>query len=399
MKKRLGEVLGVGSVCFSTHVGPGFASGTMCLIYLVENGWTAFILGPLIGAGVAGIILYAHLETGRLYNVYDYKGVSDVWMDWNKPLQKIIAVARDIVWVGFTLTVTASLMAIMQTVCMDVWGIPNLASGVFYVGLVIILCLFGDKLVRDSGNFIVAGIIVIILFIVVICWPQASPQGFEVITNFVSYRAPILVAYYLYLYIGNCTSGIYAALAASEGAIKTRKDVIVACLSFVIPVVVLNSLVAVIFLAGMPEISGQDIPFLWAISNFSNSTAGAVCYGLLVIFAVIGTGVGFCQTIFKRLCNFSWGKKLEKEHYKLTMTIVCLITMLVVTPLAGLGVYTLISVGISACMNFQVPLYIFGVITAVYAVSKQCRKLRAKGINPAGDVTETYGAMIQEQSE
>lgn len=386
--KRFGDAVSVGSVCFSTHVGPGFAAGTMALVYLIENGWTAVIIGPLFGACIAGIILYAHLESGRVYNVYDYKALSDIWMDWNKPMQKGIAVLRDIIWIGFTLTVTASLLAITQTVCMDVWGIPKVVSSIAMIAAVAVLCMYGANMIRKSGVVIVVAIIVIILYIVAVCWPQASPAGISAFTSRVVYRTPLLVLYYLYMYAGNCCSGIYAALSSSKGALRSRKDVIIACLSFIAPVVILNSLVGIIFLAGMPEISGQNIPYLWALEHFSTTTWGASFYGALVVLAVIGTGVGFSQTIFQRICSTNWGAKLANANYKASVFVTSVVTLTVVTPLSALGVYTLISKGIGICVNFQLPLYFFGVGTAVYSIRKRYKQLRAKGIDPAGDLTE-----------
>ena len=146
----------VASVWFGTHVGAGFATGNQVLSYYVNYGWTAAIY-PLISMGVLAYVIYVIMKFARLRGLDNY---NDTFRELWQPYPQL-AISFEIFYIIIILAAVAAAIngaALLVQEFVPALGIVG--STIIVAAVLILLCLFGVKLIIAASTVLTVGIIV-----------------------------------------------------------------------------------------------------------------------------------------------------------------------------------------------------------------------------------------------
>lgn len=151
----------VASVWFGTHVGGGFATGNQVIQYFVQYGWTAAIY-PLIAMGILAYIMYVVMKFARLNGFDNYK---DTWRAlYPKPWMEIFF---EIFYIVILLAAVAAAVAGAGAVLQSYIGLPLTICNLFIVALLIVLSIFGVKLVVAASTVLSTCILIVTAILVI----------------------------------------------------------------------------------------------------------------------------------------------------------------------------------------------------------------------------------------
>lgn len=146
----------VASVWFGTHVGAGFATGNQVLNYFVNYGWTAVIF-PLLSMGILAYVIYVIMKFARLRGLDNYNDTfRELWSPY-----PWLAITFEIFYIVIILAAVAAAINGAALLILDVvpalgeWG-----STIIVAVLLIVLCLFGVKLIIAASTILSTGILI-----------------------------------------------------------------------------------------------------------------------------------------------------------------------------------------------------------------------------------------------
>lgn len=156
----------VASVWFGTHVGGGFASGNQVIQYYANYGITAAIY-PLLAMGLLAIVMYIMMKFAKVGGFTNYKDTYSAL--YPKPWMEIFF---EIFYIIIVLAAMASAVAGAGEVLANFIGIKYVGMGKVTMNLVIVavlilLTIFGVKLVVAASTVLSTGIIIITALIVI----------------------------------------------------------------------------------------------------------------------------------------------------------------------------------------------------------------------------------------
>ena len=146
----------VASVWFGTHVGAGFATGNQVLSYFVNYGWTAVIF-PLISMGILAYVIYVIMKFARLRGLDNYNDTfRELWQPY-----PALAISFEIFYIVIILAAVAAAINGAALLVVDV--VPSLGtwgSTILVAIILIVLCLFGVKLIIAASTILSTGILI-----------------------------------------------------------------------------------------------------------------------------------------------------------------------------------------------------------------------------------------------
>ena len=156
----------VASVWFGTHVGGGFASGNQVIVYFAQYGWTS-LLYPIITMGLLATIMHIMLKFARLNGFTNYKDTfAALYPD---PRMEILF---EIFYIIIILAGVAAAVAGAGEVMANFLGITYVGAAKFLcnlviVALLVVLSIFGVKVVAAASSVLSVAIMIITAMIVV----------------------------------------------------------------------------------------------------------------------------------------------------------------------------------------------------------------------------------------
>ncbi len=156
----------VASVWFGTHVGGGFASGNQVIQYFANYGWTAVIF-PIISMVLLAVIMYIMMKFAKVHGFDNYKDTYRAL--YPKPWMEIFF---ELFYVVILLAAMASAVAGAGEVLAGFIGVSYVGAGKVMMNLVIVaililLTIFGVKLVVAASTVLSVGILVITAIMVI----------------------------------------------------------------------------------------------------------------------------------------------------------------------------------------------------------------------------------------
>ena len=182
-KGTLAAGFSVASVWFGTHVGAGFATGNQVLQYYVEYGWTAVIF-PLISMGILAYVIYVIMKFARLRGLDNY---ADTFRELWSPYPWL-SITFEIFYIIIILAAVAAAISGAAGLMDDFLNIDtgssnaSLVSTVIVAALLIVLCLFGVKLIIAASTVLSIGILVtagILIVVGIANRPDAVAEAFS----------------------------------------------------------------------------------------------------------------------------------------------------------------------------------------------------------------------------
>ncbi len=164
--------LGTAAVWFSTHCGAGFASGTQELQYFASHGWFGIFM-PIISMVILAATYYIGIETARQTDSWNYNA-------WSKeaysPMSKVGSLAMELGVIIVVIAATAAAIAAGANLVNQELGIPTFIGSLIMFAIITLLCIFGEKVVRNNAIIMTISIIVILSIILILgvikFWPN-----------------------------------------------------------------------------------------------------------------------------------------------------------------------------------------------------------------------------------
>ena len=152
-KGFIGAGFVLGCVWFATHVGGGFATGNQAVQYWVQYGWTCVFL-PVISMTLLAWVMRTAVIMARTNNLYTYKELFEhLWQPYPK-----LELTFELFYYIIMLAAVGS--AVAGAASLFVAQGMSYATGVIIIGcLLMVLTIFGAKLVSRASVFFSVGIL------------------------------------------------------------------------------------------------------------------------------------------------------------------------------------------------------------------------------------------------
>lgn len=181
----------IASVWFGTHVGGGFATGNQVIGYFAQYGSIPALVYPLLAMGILAFIMHIMLKFARLNGFTNYKDTyaalyPQPWMEIFFEIFYIViilaAVAAAVAGAG---NVVANFLGIEYV------GTAKLICNLAIVVILIILCIFGVKVVVAAST-VLSVLIMISTAMVVVAGLVAAKDGdaFRLLQEYNAAAAP-----------------------------------------------------------------------------------------------------------------------------------------------------------------------------------------------------------------
>ena len=166
-KYSWGAAFTVASVWFGTHVGGGFASGNQIIQYYSQYGITAVIY-PLLAMSLLAVVMYIIMKFAKLNGYDNYKDTFSAL--YPTPKMEFLF---EIFYVVILLAAMASAVAGAGNVFANFLGIEYVGTAkvlcnLLIVVVLIILSIFGIKLVIAASTVLSAAILVVTAIMVIV---------------------------------------------------------------------------------------------------------------------------------------------------------------------------------------------------------------------------------------
>ncbi len=157
----------IASVWFGTHVGGGFASGNQVVNYFSQYGWTAAIY-PLISMGILALVIYTVMKFAKLGGYTNYKDTFAAL--YPKPWMEIFF---EIFYIVICLAAVAAAVAGAGETFAGFFGADysnestKIIFNLIIIAILIMLSIFGVKLVVAASTVLSTGILIATAVVVV----------------------------------------------------------------------------------------------------------------------------------------------------------------------------------------------------------------------------------------
>lgn len=358
-------IFGIASVWFGTHVGSGFATGAQGLMFFAQYGWTALIfpaLSMLICAGVNYVGMH-----GAIYN--DLHMGRD-WADWlYAPYKKAIGIIFDIVSLLCACLAVAACMAGTGSLLKALFGLPYMAGVIGISVVMLLLSIFGYKLVNSASGILSIAMIVFLLIIFSMGISGNSENLGNILSNFTVFEGQSVGGAFWKMLMYACFQATtVTALVCVNGSYTTSKDIRRACIIGFVMNALMLTLSCLTVLSGMPG-TANELPILTVCQGL-NAPWLAVVYQIALLLAFISTGVTCLFGLTERWYP-AFKKPLAKvcggEKTTLIKGIVALALVILNILIAQLGLLAIINKGYSymgfiSLIMYVIPSFTIGII-------------------------------------
>jgi len=361
----------VAFVWFTTHFGGGFASGRQVVEYYVGYGWYASFL-PILSQAIEALIFYYAWKFAIEKKKYDYRSWS---LEFYKPIEKVMSPVFEIIFQLILITATAVAFATGGATITTVFGTSYLLNTLLIAASMLLLTIFGAKLVRKAASFIA---IAIILGVIVVYVPNIIAGWGEITANLAGLKDGTIVndstfgqALWKTIVYAGFQSACLGAYLAHSNALKDVNDAKKAAgWGFVInaSILMLSTLGILVFY--QDGILTEAVPALFVVMNGVGSAWMTPLISILIILGAVSTGVNLIYGITNRLVTFLGRNDTEEVNRKIETkrsTFISLAYVIVTWCIAQFGLIPLIAKGYGTLGYISIfviilPLLIRGII-------------------------------------
>lgn len=337
-KKRKLQIpifLGVASVWFGTHAGPGSASGNMTASYYASFGKWGFIT-PIIAMGIMALAIYYALEYSRLKGITSF---NEFTKSFFHPYEKIFLAFYEVTFLVTVLMVLGGSLATGAEIMKEYWNLPILIGTGLLILAAMVLSMYGQRLVRSSSTVMTIFIVFALTAIAVagLASPDSDFMGQWQSTSFADHSfldAAILAI----VYAGFMSAGTMAnTISVSEG-LRSKKDSLKAAgIGMLMNIFLI--LIVVVLLFAYPQNLNDTLPNFTIINN-TNISFLIFAYVIMVVLAVLSSIVSYAFTSLARYSS------LLPIKEGMTRDIVTLLLLFVITfSISLLGLDVIVSQG------------------------------------------------------
>lgn len=365
----LAAIFSVSATWFSIHAGGGFASGSQTMGFLTRYGvhaiWTPVLVIVLIAWAYRELLIL-----GKNNNVYNFRALTDVLYH---PYEKVLSPLYEIAAIVANVMAIASCVAGGASVCQSTFGL-NYFLGIVIIGfLMLILCIYGRKLVLAAGTLLSVAIFVCVLLISIVAlvngnghlstWMNA-PEAHT--TNF----GYVLLK--VFSYAGFQCWGPVGGILGVSAILRTNKNIDKMLGIGIIINAIMLWLTNFVMMCYMPECTSSSLP-LFYICESTGQKVVMVAYIIALFSAYISTGVGVVYGLVMRYSPVIMEKKPNAN--KTTVNALVALVFIVLTVLAStIGLTNIINYGFGYMGYVGIVLIFIPAITAAHIKNRKFAK-------------------------
>lgn len=345
-KSTIPVSIGIASVWFGTHVGPGTASGKQVAVYYSQFGKMGIFL-PVIAMSLLGLSIFYALEYSRKNDLHDFKSFTNKFF---YPYEKIFGVFFEITFLLTCLLAPGACIATAASLLELNFGIGTWIGTGFIVVVTLFMTVYGEEIVKSIATVLTVGILVALAIIAIL--------GIKSAPNFsVEWHNPTIVNVSIWsgiwsaiTYAGfQATGNLGNVISVSKG-LKTKKDSIKATILGIILNVLLLSVMVLLHYGYQPDSINNVLPNFYVVQQLALPLL-TIVYVALVLFASLSTIIGFCIAVTARYGKFV---KIENEK-KRNLTLISGLLILDVA-VSSFGLAAIVNVGFRYLGYLSLPL-------------------------------------------
>lgn len=183
------------SVWFGTHVGGGFATGNQIISFFVQYGWTGMIY-PLLSMGILAFAFYEITRFSRIRGLTSYQDtIAELWNPHPK-----MELSFEFFYIIVILSAVAAAVSGAASLLEEFLGLDYMVCCLITIALLVLLSIFGIKLIITLSTFLSAAILVVVAIMVTSGLATHMPQlaanaGGELVTpGFAFFRGVLVYA-------------------------------------------------------------------------------------------------------------------------------------------------------------------------------------------------------------
>ncbi|MGU9538903.1 YkvI family membrane protein [Clostridium tepidum] len=327
--------LGIASVWFGAHCGPGVASGKQTAVFYSEFGKWAFIT-PVIAMLLMGLCIYYSVEYARLTKAKNFRELTDSLFH---PYEKLFSTFFEITFMATVLMVVGGCIATGAAVLNEYTGLSVEIGSIILVIVTILLSMYGANLVRSASTIMT--VFIILCLIAMVIFGLLSPKG-DFAGNWkaksFSDISPMKAIIMAIVYTGFQSAGNIAnAVSVSEGIGSKKESRKAAILGTILNSLLILGIVFLLF--AYPESIKKTLPNYFVADKVGSSVL-LFSYVVMVLLAVMSTNVSFSFAVVAR-----YGEKLPMKPGTKRDFVITLILMILCMVVSALGLDAIVSKG------------------------------------------------------
>lgn len=344
----------VASVWFGTHVGGGFATGNQIIQYFVKYGWTAAIW-PLLAMGGLAYIMFVMMRFAKLRGIDNYKDAfCELWQPYPK-----LELTFELFYIIIILAAMASAVAGAASLVQQLLGFNYTISVILISALLVVLSIFGVKLIIAASTVLSTGILIVTAIMVI---SGISTHTQEVATAFSAGLTNPLEGIWkgIFVYAAFQCVSIPAMIAAATTL--NQKGVKRASILGGIMNGGALALSGLMILAWYPEIMAADkltLPNLFIAQSIGWNWLVGV-YSILLFCAFVSTCITLVYTMINRFEGKLFPKKITNVMVR--RTIVGAIVILICMSISFLGLTSIVKYGYGYCGYLSLAVVVLPVL-------------------------------------
>lgn len=352
----------IASAWFGTHCGSGFATGAQGVSFWTSYGAYALFL-PVISVVIMAVVAYIQWEFCRQYKTYDYRSYANKLFS---PYDKIFATIYELLFIAIMVMGVSSVFAGAGQLISDLFGFPYEPSVIAVMILVVLLNMFGSKLLVSASSVLSVILIAVILIICGMCIGQNIEQFTEVVSGWKT-QGSLGKAVFSGILYGSFQCIILGATTNLSGEIATEKETkISAVLGFLMNGAMMIVLTYML-LCYYPDINTEQLPVLTAVSKLQIPILEKV-YSIMVFLAFMTTAITCIGAILKRVENFGENAitniTARRALYSVLLILICF-------GIAQFGLLAIVKKGYTAVGYLGIP---FVILPTLIIGTKKIRK-------------------------
>ncbi|MFC2164103.1 hypothetical protein ACFLT2_03790 [Acidobacteriota bacterium] len=353
--------LAVAFVWFTTHFGGGFASGRQVVEFFTQYGWYALFM-PIFTVAIMAGVYYFSWKFAAEKKLFDYRSWANAYF---QPVQFILANVYEVLFNLILITATAVAFATGGAVIEEAFGTPYILNTIVIAFAIFFLTIYGADMVRKAAAWSALVIIVGLLAVYGSHFIARFPQLLEILNSAPNPKGFGPALWNAVVYAGFQATLIGAFVAVAD-VLKDRRDALKATLwGFAVNGCFLW-LASVVLLSFYPAILPERVPVLYVINKGFGFKWMEFAVSLLILFAVISTGVNLIFGGAKRIVTV-WAKNENPSRTRAVNVVASGVYVVITWAIALFGLIPLIAkgygyIGYIAIFALIIPVLLFGLL-------------------------------------
>ena len=353
----------IASAWFGTHCGSGFATGAQGVSFWTSYGAYAVFL-PVISVALMAAVAYIQWEFWRQNKTYDYRSYANKLFS---PYDKVFATIYEILFIAIMVMGVSSVFAGAGQLISQMFGFPYIPSVIAVMALVVVLNMFGTKLLVASSSVLSVILIAVIIIVAVLCIGENGGHFVEVVSTWQT-EGSLWSAILSGILYGSFQCIILGATTNLSEDIATKEDSKISAVLGLVMNGAMMILMSYMLLCYYPDVNSEQLPVLAAVSQLGIPVLETV-YSVMVFLAFMTTAITCIGAILKRIEGFGAEKitniTTRRALYSAAVILICF-------GIAQFGLLAIINKGYTAVGYLGIP---FVIIPTLFVGTK---KIRAK---------------------